>query len=130
MTGQETRNKLTDFWAETGVNKGAEFEMLTNIFHQEWTGLKVAQHKALKGLKTQNLRDRMSEAELIFTALAELSTCQIADAESAKGLSNNKDASKKGGAVAKNARHALEAQTGQSVVTGENYLPPVDDKLL
>jgi DNA-damage-inducible protein D len=125
MTGQETRNKLTDFWAEAGVKEGAEFALLTNIIHQEWTGLKTAQHKELKGLKTQNLRDHMSEAELIFTALAELSTRQIADAQAAQGLTENKAASKKGGAVAKNARQALEAQTGQSVVTGENYLPPV-----
>lgn len=125
MTGQETRNKLTDFWAEAGVKEGAEFALLTNIIHQEWTGLKTAQHKELKGLKTQNLRDHMSEAELIFTALAELSTRQIAVAESAQGLTENKAASKKGGAVAKNARQALEAQTGQSVVTGENYLRPV-----
>lgn len=74
MTGQETRNKLTDYWKEAGVTKVDEFAMLTNIIHQEWTGLSVIGHKNLKGLKTQNLRDHMSEAELIFTALAELST--------------------------------------------------------
>ncbi len=74
MTGQETRNKLTDYWKESGVSKEDEFALLTNIIHQEWTGLTVKKHKDLKGLKTQNLRDHMSEAELIFTALAELST--------------------------------------------------------
>ena len=74
MTGQETRNKLTDYWKESGVEKPDEFALLTNIIHQEWTGLTVKGHKNLKGLKTQNLRDHMSEAELIFTALAELST--------------------------------------------------------
>jgi hypothetical protein len=124
MTGQETRNKLTDYWQESGVKKGEEFAALTNIIHQEWTGLTVKKHKDLKGLKSQNLRDHMSEAELIFTALAELSTRQIAETEQAKGLQQNAVASKKGGAVAKNARKELEAKTGKSVVTGENFLPP------
>lgn len=124
MTGQETRNKLTDYWKEAGVTAPDEFALLTNIIHEEWTGLKVREHKELKGLKTQNLRDHMSEAELIFTALAELSTRQIADSDAAIGLTENARASKKGGAVAKNARRELEAKTGKSVVTGENFLPP------
>ena len=124
MTGQETRNKLTDYWKESGVTAPDEFALLTNIIHQEWTGLTVKDHKALKTLKTQNLRDHMSEAELIFTALAELSTRQIADSDHAQGLKENALASKRGGAVAKNARADLEAQTGQSVVTGQNFLPP------
>ena len=128
MTGQETRNKLTDYWKESGVQKQDEFALLTNIIHQEWTGLTVAKHKDLKGLKSQNLRDHMSEAELIFTALAELSTRQIAETENAKGLSENAVASKKGGAIAKNARKALEDKTGKNVVTGENFLPPAPTK--
>lgn len=124
MTGQETRNKLTDYWKESGVEKADEFALLTNIIHQEWTGLTVKKHKDLKGLKTQNLRDHMNEAELIFTALAELSTRQIAETEEARGLQQNAKASKKGGTVAKNARKELESKTGKSVVTGENFLPP------
>lgn len=128
MTGQETRNKLTDYWKESGVQKQDEFALLTNIIHQEWTGLTVAKHKDLKGLKSQNLRDHMSEAELIFTALAELSTRQIAETENAKGLGENAVASKKGGAIAKNARKALEDKTGKNVVTGENFLPPAPTK--
>ena len=124
MTGQETRNKLTDYWKEAGIKEQDEFAYLTNIIHQEWSDLTVKQHKALKGLKSQNLRDHMSEAELIFTALAELSTRQIAETEAAKGLSDNAKASKKGGAVAKNARKELEEKTGKNVVTGENFLPP------
>jgi DNA-damage-inducible protein D len=124
MTGQETRNKLTDYWKESGVEKSDEFALLTNIIHQEWTGLTVKKHKDLKGLKSQNLRDHMSEAELIFTALAELSTRQIAESDEAKGLTQNAKASKKGGAVAKNARKELESKTGKSVVTGDNFLPP------
>jgi DNA-damage-inducible protein D len=124
MTGQETRNKLTDYWKQSGVEKADEFALLTNIIHQEWTGLTVKKHKDLKGLKSQNLRDHMSEAELIFTALAELSTRQIAETEEAKGLQQNAQAGKKGGAVAKNARKELESKTGKSVVTGHNFLPP------
>ena len=84
MTGQETRNKLTDYWKESGVEKKDEFALLTNIIHQEWTGLTVKKHKEVKGLKSQNLRDHMSEAELIFTALAELSTRQIAESDKQK----------------------------------------------
>ncbi|MBK9257303.1 MAG: Bro-N domain-containing protein [Saprospiraceae bacterium] len=124
MTGQETRNKLTDYWKESGVEKTDEFALLTNIIHQEWTGLSVKKHKEIKGLKSQNLRDHMSEAELIFTALAELSTRQIAETDEAKGLQENAKASKKGGKIAKDARLQLEQQTGKKVVTGENFLPP------
>ncbi len=123
MTGQETRNKLTDYWKENGVTEKDEFAFLTNIIHQEWTGISVKKHKELKGLKSQNLRDHMSEAELLFTALAELSTRQIAESELAKGLDENANAGKKGGAIAKNARKALEDKTGKSVITDDNFLP-------
>jgi DNA-damage-inducible protein D len=125
MMGQETRNKLTDYWKESGVTQKDEFAFLTNIIHQEWTGISVRQHKDLKGLKSQNLRDHMSEAELLFTALAELSTRQIAETDQAKGIQENASASKKGGVIAKNARKELEDKTGKSVITGENFLPPM-----
>jgi hypothetical protein len=97
MTGQETRNKLTDYWAVHEVKKGQEFAILTNIIHEEWSGVSVKAHKDLKGLESQNLRDHMSEAELIFTALAELSTRQIAETTKAVGLPANKKAAKTGG---------------------------------
>ena len=106
------------------MEKSDEFALLTNIIHQEWTGLNIKDHKNLKGLKSQNLRDHMTEAELIFTALAELSTRQIAVSEQAEGLTENAKAGKKGGAIARNARKELEAETGKSVVSGENFLPP------
>jgi DNA-damage-inducible protein D len=70
MTGQETSNKLTDYWKEAGISENKEFAYLTNIIHQEWAGISIKNHKEIKGLKSQNLRDHMSEAELIFTALA------------------------------------------------------------
>jgi DNA-damage-inducible protein D len=128
MTGQETRNKLTDYWAAHEVKKGDEYAILTNLIHQEWSGVSVNAHKDLKGLKTQNLRDHMSEAELIFTALAELSTRQIAETVAATGLAENQTAAKTGGKIARRARLELEAQTGKRVVTGENYLPPGNAK--
>ena len=128
MTGQETRNKLTDYWKESGVENADEFALLTNIIHQEWTGLSVKKHKEVKGLKSQNLRDHMSEAELIFTALAELSTRQIAETDEAKGLQENAKASKKGGKIAKDARLQLEQQTGKKIVTSESFLPPSKEK--
>ena len=123
MMGQETRNKLTDYWSDNGVKKGEEFAILTNIIHQEWSDLSVKSHKSLKGLKTQNLRDHMSEEELIFTALAELSTRRIAETDQAVGLEENKIPAKKGGKIAKDARMALEEKTGKSIITGKNYLP-------
>jgi hypothetical protein len=128
MNGQETRNKLTDYWKNSGVEKSDEFAYLTNLIHHEWADVSIKQHKNLKGLKNENLRDHMSEAELIFTALAELSTRQIAETEQSKGLPQNASAGKKGGRIAKNARLALEQKTGRKVVTGENFLPPSKEK--
>ena len=124
MMGQETRNKLTDYWQDHEITREDEFAALTNIIHQEWSGVSVKKHKNIKGLKTQNLRDHMSEAELIFTALAELSTRQIAESVDATGMVENTDAGKKGGKIAKKARLELESKTGKSVITSENYLPP------
>lgn len=123
MMGQETRNKLTDYWSNNEVKKGEEFAILTNIIHQEWTGLSVKQHKNLKGLRQENLRDHMSEEELIFTALAELSTRKIAQTDETKGLEENKSPAHKGGKIAKDARIALEQKINKNIVTGQNFLP-------
>lgn len=123
MTGQETRNKLTDYWKDHEITEGEEYAILTNIIHQEWSGLSVKKHKDLKGLKSQNLRDHMSEAELIFTALAELSTRQIAESANATGMEENKKSAKRGGKIAKEAKEKLELETGKKVVTDSNFLP-------
>ncbi|MCK9201311.1 MAG: Bro-N domain-containing protein [Gallionella sp.] len=128
MTGQETRNKLTDYWANHDIKQGKEFAILTNIIHQEWADVSVKAHKEMKGLQTQNLRDHMSEAELIFTALAELSTRQIAESVDATGMSENEEAAKTGGGIARKARLELETKTGKKIVNGENYLPPSKHK--
>ena len=128
MMGQETRNKLTDYWKDHEIEGENEYAILTNIIHREWSGVSVKQHKKVKGLKTQNLRDHMSEAELIFTALAELSTRQIAESVTATGMAENAEAGKKGGRISKKARLELEQKTGRNVVTGENLLPPVSSR--
>ena len=130
MMGQETRNKLTDYWKDNEIKEKEEFAILTNIIHQEWSEFTVKEHKKLKGLKTQNLRDHMSEAELIFTALAELSTRQIAETIKAKGMNENKIAGKRGGGVAKKARIDLENKTGKRVISGSNYLSKSENKKL
>lgn len=122
MMGQQTRNKLTDYWNNHDVKKGQEFAILTNIIHEEWSDLSVKNHKNLKGLKTQNLRDHMSEEELIFSALAELSTRKIAEVEETVGFEENKIPAKKGGKIAKDARIALEEKIGKSIITDQNFL--------
>ncbi len=128
MMGQETRNKLTDYWQNHEIKGEEEYAILTNIIHREWSGVSVRQHKDIKGLKNHNLRDHMSEAELIFTALAEMSTRQIAESVDATGMKENAEAGKKGGKIARKARLELEQKTGRTVVSGENFLPPSKQK--
>ncbi len=130
MMGQEIRNKLTDYWKGNKVKEKDEYAILTNIIHQEWSDLPVKRHKSLKNLKTENLRDHLSDAELIFTALAELSVRQIAETMKTKGLEENKIPARKGGRVAKNARLELEQKTGKKVVSGDNFLPKREIKRL
>lgn len=124
FSGQETRNKLTDYWKDHEISESEEFAILTNIIHKEWSGLSVKEHKSLKGLKSQNLRDHMSEAELLFTALAELSTRQVAENNNAIGIKENSKAAQIGGNIAKRAKDDFEERTGNKVITSDNYLPP------
>lgn len=124
FSGQETRNKLTDYWKDHEISESEEFAILTNIIHKEWSGLSVKEHKSLKGLKSQNLRDHMSEAELLFTALAELSTRQVAENNNAIGMKENSKAAQIGGNIAKRAKDDFEERTGNKVITSDNYLPP------
>jgi len=128
MSWQETRNKLTDYWSENDIKKWKEFAILTNIIHSEWTWLSVKEHKNIKKLKSQNLRDHMTEAELIFTSLAELSTRQIADVTKARWMEENKESAKKWWNIAKNAKNELEEKTWKKVVSWENFLKPNKEK--
>ena len=129
MSGQETRNKLTDYWSENDIEKWIEFAILTNIIHSEWSWLTIKEHKNLKNIKTQNLRDHMTEAELIFTSLAELSTRQIAETEKSKWMKENKNSAKKWWNIAKNARKQLEDKTWKNIITWENFLKKENKKL-
>lgn len=130
MMGQEIRNKLTDYWKDNEVKKQDEYAILTNIIHQEWSDLTVKEHKDLKRLERENLRDHMTDAELVFTALAELSTREIAETMEARGLEENKVPARKGGRVAKNARLELESKTGKSIVSGNNFKKSSEPKKL
>lgn len=122
LAGQEVRNKLTEYWRTHEVDEGKDFALLSNIIHKEWSDLTITEHKQLKNLENQNLRDHMSEVELFFTAFAEIATEQIAESVDATGLEDNKIPAKKGGHLAKKARLSLEAETKKSVVNGNNFL--------
>lgn len=116
------RHELTSEWAKRGISEGYEYGLLTNIISKEGLGLDTNAHKKLKGLKSQNLRDHMSDFELVFTMLGEKSTAAIAQTADARGLEENKTAARSGGRVAGNARKELETTLGRSIVTKDNFL--------
>lgn len=123
IRGIIVREELTDEWKNRGVKEGREYSILTAEISKATFGLTPTEYKNLKGLNRENLRDHMTDLELIFTMLGEASTKTIAQNTNAQGFSENKTAAKKGGTIAGNARKQLEIESGQSVVTPENYLP-------
>ena len=116
----QVRKELTDEWQDRGVQKGIEYAILTDEITKAWSGMTTRQYKNFKGLKKENLRDNMSTTEIILNMLAETSTKDISKKEEPKGLSESKKIAKRGGNVARIARKALEAETGESVITSEN----------
>ncbi len=114
------RNELTDEWSRRGVQKGREYAILTDEITRAWSGMSTRQYKNIKGLKKENLRDNMSNLELVLTMLAEASTTDIAKAEQPQGFDENQQVARRGGNVAGVARKALEAETGKPVVTSQN----------
>ena len=114
------RNELTDEWSKRGVQKGREYAILTDEITRAWSGMSTRQYKDFKGLKKENLRDNMSNLELVLTMLAEASTTDIAKAEQPQGFAENQTVARRGGNVAGVARKALEAETGKPVVTSQN----------
>ena len=114
------RNELTDEWKKRGVQKGKEYAILTDEITRAWAGMSTRQYKNFKGLKKQNLRDNMSDLELVLTMLAEASTTDIAKSEQPQGFDENQKVARRGGNVAGVARKALEAETGRPVVTSQN----------
>ena len=114
------RNELTDEWKKRGVAKGKEYAILTDEISRAWSGMTTRQYKKLKGLKKENLRDNMSDLELVLTMLAEASTTDISKVSNPQGFSENQDVARRGGKVAGIARQALEAETGKPVITAQN----------
>jgi len=121
VRGITVRGQLTDEWSKRGVNEGQEYSILTAEISKATFGLKPSDHKKLKGLKRENLRDHMTDLELIFNMLGEASTTAISRKDDAQGFSENKDAAVRGGGVAGRARKQLELETGDRVVTADNF---------
>lgn len=116
----EVRKELTDEWTERGVKEGLEFAILTDEITKAWSGKSVKSYKKFKDLKKENLRDNMSNLELVLNMLAEASTTEISKKQKPVGLTANKKVAQKGGQVAKQARKSIEKQTGESVVSPKN----------
>lgn len=116
------RNELTNEWQQRGVEKGREFAILTDEISKAWSGMTTRQYKNLKGLKKENLRDNMSDTELVLTMLAEASTRDISKATKPDGFAENVKVAKRGGNVANVARQQLEAETGLPVITSQNAM--------
>jgi hypothetical protein len=116
----EIRKELTDQWTERGMKEGLEYAILTDEITKAWADKSVRQYKNFKGLKKQNLRDNMTNLELVLNMLAEASTTEISKEQKPKGLNENKKVAKEGGNVAKQARITLEKQTGKSIISPKN----------
>jgi hypothetical protein len=116
----EIRKELTDEWKRVGVQEGVQFATLTDIITKTWSGFSTKEYKVLKGLKKENLRDNMTNTELILNMLAEASTKDISSATNPTNLEESKNVAQQGGNVAKVARKELESKTGQKVVTSSN----------
>jgi len=116
----EIRKELTDEWKRVGVQEGAQFATLTDIITKNWSGLTTKEYKVLKGLKKENLRDNMTNTELILNMLAEASTKDISSVTNPKNLEESKKVARQGGNVAKVARKELESKTGKKVVSSSN----------
>lgn len=114
------RNELTDEWQKRGVQKGKEYAILTDEISKAWSGMTTRQYKQLKGLKKENLRDNMSDIELVLNMLAEASTTGISQAEKPEGMAENLAVAQRGGRVAGNARKELEREMGRPVISAEN----------
>jgi len=114
------RNNLTDEWRKRGVKKGLEYAILTDEISKAWSGMTTKEYKNLKGLKKENLRDNMSDLELVLTMLSEATTTEIEKQTNPGTFEEHKKAAKSGGETAGIARRAVEERTGQKVITSKN----------
>ncbi len=117
------RDELTDEWKKRGIKEQLEYAILTAEISKATFGLTPSQYREVKGLKRENLRDHMTDLELIFSMLEEASTTKVARAKDAKGFNENKQAAQIGGKIAGNARKELEEESGENIISPENYLP-------
>ena len=120
MRSIEVRKHLTDEWKRAGLEEGQQFASLTDIIYRQWSGLSAKEYKQLKGLKKENLRDNMTDLEIAINMLAEATTTQISKNENPKGMAESAGIARRGGAVANDARKAVEKETGQPVVSTMN----------
>ena len=116
----EVRKELTDEWDKRGVKKGQEYAILTDEITKAWTGISTKQYKQLKDLKKENLRDHMTNLELVLNMLAEATTTEISKKKEPKTFNESKTIAKQGGTIAGNTRKEIEAKTGDKIVTGKN----------
>jgi len=117
----EIRKALTDEWEKRGVKEGLEFAILTDEITQAWAGLTTKQYKNLKGLKKENLRDNMTNLELVLNMLAETATTEISERKTPKTFNQNKKVAKEGGEIAGNARKQIEKKSGKKVINASNF---------
>lgn len=124
------RKELTNEWQRAGITESKEYAALTNILTQTWSGKTVQQYKKLKGLHKENLRDNMTNTELVLNQLAEVSATELSKNINPSGYQQTKDVTIQGGEIAKGAREALEKQLGRSVLSPHNAKTPnlLDDK--
>jgi hypothetical protein len=127
MRGIAIREELTDEWKNRGVEEDKEYAILTAEICKATFGMTPAEYKELKNLKRENLRDHMTDLELIFSMLGEASTTEIARTTDAQGFDENKDAAQKGGEVAGSARKDLEKKSGKKISTAKNYLEQIKE---
>ncbi len=116
------RNNLTEEWDKHGVTKGREYAILTDEITKAWSGMRTREYKRLKGLKKENLRDNMSDMELVLNMLAEATTTELSKVADPKSFKENVDVARQGGNIAGNARKEIESSTGKSVITSENAI--------
>ena len=130
IKGIQDRKKLTDVWNELGVTKDLEYAILTNEIYKEWSGMTAKEYKNYKGLRKENLRDNMSDLEVLLADIGETTTRELAKKHKPYGLEKNKEFAKYGGEIANNTRIDIEKKLGESIVTQENNLnyKYIDDK--
>ena len=116
----EIRKDLTDEWKSRGLEEGVQFATLTDIIYKSWADKSAKEYKQFKGLKKENLRDNMTNTELVLNMLAELSTTRISETTNPDTMSEHEQVAKQGGEIARNARLELEAKTGENVITALN----------